>query len=329
MGLDLFIIGLDQIGASIGMALATSDLEVKCTGYDPDDKLARSAHQIGAVDQLVSHPVRASKSADVVILGTDSLIVREDLEMLGENLKAGAVVLDTSPFKAYHAAWATELLHEDLEYIGTMPIVGPEALLTKDPDFRTPHADLFQGGLLAMVVPPRTSEEAINLTLQFAAAIGTTPFFLDALENDAVIATILGLPYLMAMALMKLASRAHNWRENQRIAGRIFFNATNVDPSLLGKAPAHTLYLNQDVVINKLDEFISELSELRGLIAREDHNALENYLTEAIKSRDSWLAIRQSGDWAGQDFKSSVPIDRPSFLSRALGLRPRPPKNHK
>lgn len=329
MSLDIFIVGLDQIGASIAMALAQSELEVRCTGYDPDNEFARRAQQLGVVDQVISHPVKASEIADVVVIATPSIDVRDLLEMLGEELKAGAVVLDTSPFKAHHTTWASELLPDECHYIGAMPTIGPEALLTEHPDLTTPRADLFQGGLLAMVVPPKTSEEAVNLALKFATAIGTTPFFLDPLEHDAVIATVLGLPYLTAVALMKMATRAYNWREIQRIAGRLFVNATDIDPSQLGKPQAYTLHLNREVVINKLDEFINELRGLRDLITRDDHNALENYLTEAIKARDSWLAIRQSGDWAGQDLKPSVPIKRPSFLSRALGFRPRRPKDHK
>jgi prephenate dehydrogenase len=329
MALDMLIIGLDQIGASIGMALAQSEMEVRCTGYDPDGKITRHAKQLGVFDQVTSQPVKASKIADVVVIATPSIDVRDLLEMLGEELKTGAVVLDTSPFKAHHTTWASELLPDERHYIGAMPILGPEPLLTESPDPTKPRADLFQGGLLAMVVPPKTSEEAVNLALQLAAVLGTTPFFLDPLEHDAVLATVLGLPYLMTVALMQMASRAHNWREIQRIAGRLFINATDIDPSQLGKSEAYTLHLNQDVVINKLDEYINELRGLRELITRDEHNALENYLTEAIKARDSWLTIRQSGDWAGQDIKPSVPIERPGFLSRAFGIRPRRPKDRK
>jgi prephenate dehydrogenase len=327
MDLDIFFIGLDQIGASIGMALATSELEVRRTGYDPDDKLARSAHQHGAVDQLVSRPAKACEIADVVILGTPSSDVRDHLESMGKRLKAGALVLDTSPFKAHHTAWASELLPEGRHYIGGMPILGPEALFSEAPDPGAPRADLFQGGLLAMVVPPKTSEEAVTLALRLASAIGATPFFLDPLEHDAVIATVQGLPYLMAAALMQMATRARNWREIQRIAGRFFANATRTDLSPSTKTQADILHLNRDVVIIKLDEFTDELMRLRDLIAKEDHQALDEYLGEAAKARDSWLAVRRSGDWAGQDLPPTERVEKPSLLGGAFGLRSRRPKD--
>jgi prephenate dehydrogenase len=329
MALDIFIIGLDQIGASIGLALANSELEVRRTGYDPNDKITRNAHQLGAIDQVVSLPVRACENADVVIIATPSIDVRDYLEMLGEKLKAGAMVLDTSPFKVHHTTWASELLPEERHYIGAMPIVGPEALFSEAPDPRTPRADLFQGGLLAMVVPPKTSEEAVTLALNLASAIGATPFFLDPLEHDAVIATVEGLPYLMASAFMQMATHAHNWREIQRIGGRPFVQATSIDPSQSSRTQANTLHLNREVVINKLDEYMNELRRLRDLIAEEDHKALYEYLDEADKARDSWLTIRQSGDWAGQDLLPTERIERPGFLSGAFGLRSRRPKDRK
>ena len=41
MDLEILLIGLDQIGASIGMALADQELKVRRVGYDPDGQLAR------------------------------------------------------------------------------------------------------------------------------------------------------------------------------------------------------------------------------------------------------------------------------------------------
>jgi prephenate dehydrogenase len=167
------------------------------------------------------------------------------------------------------------------------------------------------------------------LALHIASAIGATPFFLDPLEHDAVIATVEGLPYLLASAFMQMAAHAYNWREIQRIGGKPFVHATSIDPSQSCRMQANTLHLNREVVINKLDEFTNELRKLRDLIAEEDHEALYEYLDEADKARDSWHAIRQSGDWAGQDLPPTERIERPGFLSGALGLRSRRPKDRK
>lgn len=329
MGLEILFIGLNQIGASIGMALADQELEVRRVGYDPDGQLARRVRQAGAVDHLVSHPRKASEVADVVVLSTPIVDVRDYLEMLGAKLKPNAVVLDTAPIKVPSAAWAEELLPEDRHYIGVTPIVGPAALLAEKSHPQVPRADLFHGGLMAIVIPPKTPEFAVTVALRFAAILGATPFFIDPVEHDAVIATVEGLPSLISAALMNMAADALNWRELQRMAGSPFANATSFHPSQTPKINGTTLYINRDIVLTRLDALLDELQRLRALIAAEDSKELTDYLAKAAATRDSWLTIRQHGDWAGQDFQRATTVEKPGLLSSLFGIRPRRPKEHK
>ena len=329
MDLEILLIGLDQIGASIGMALADQELKVRRVGYDPDGQLARRVRQAGAVDHLVSHPRKASEVADVVVLSTPTTDVCDYLVAVGAKLKPNAVVLDTSPLKALAVAWADEMLPKECHYIGVTPIVGPAALLAETPDPQVPRADLFHGGLMAIVIPPKTPELAVTLALRFAAIIGATPFFIDPVEHDAVIATVEGLPSLIGAALMNLAANALNWRELQRMAGSPFANATSFFPSQTPKIKGSTLYLKRDIVLTKLDALLDELQRLRALIAAEDSQELTDYLAKATATRDSWLTIRQHGDWAGQDLPRATAVEKPSFLGSLFGIRPRRPKENK
>ncbi len=329
MGLEILFIGLNQIGASIGVALADQLLEMRRVGYDSDGQQARRVRQAGAVDHLVSHPRKASEVADVVILSTPTVDVRDYLEMLGAKLKPNAVVLDTSPLKVPSAAWAEELLPEDRHYIGITPIVGPAALLTEVPDHQVPCADLFHGGLMAIVIPPKTPELAVTVALRFAAILGATPFFIDPVEHDAVIATVEGLPSLICAALMNMAAEAKNWRELQRMAGSLFANATQFNPSQTPKIQGGTLFLNQEIVLTRIDALLEELQRLRALMAAEDSKALIDYLTKATTTRDAWLTIRQHGDWASQEFQRVKPVEKPGFLSNLFGIKPRRPKERK
>ena len=329
MSLEIIFIGLNQIGASIGMALADQELEVRRVGYDPDGQRARRVRQAGAVDHLVSHPRKASEVADVVVLSTPTTDVRDYLVAVGAKLKPNAVVLDTSPLKALAVAWADEMLPEECHYIGVTPIVGSAALLAETPDPQVPRADLFHGGLMAIVIPPKTPELAVTLALRFAAILGATPFFIEPVEHDAVIATIEGLPSLIGAALMNMAADALNWRELQRMAGSPFANATSFHPSQTPMTAGATLHLNRDIVLTRFDALLEELQRLRALIAVEDNKALTDYLVKAAATRASWLTIRQQGDWAGQDLQRATPVEKPGILSSLFGIRPRRPKERK
>ncbi len=299
-------------------------------GYDFDSQVARQAQNLGAVDRLVSHPRRAAASVDVVILSAQTTEIHDLLELLGKKLKDDAVILDTSSLRAPTVAWATELLPEGRHYIGATPIVEAGALRAGIAEEPPPRPDLFQGGLMALVVPPRTPEGAVALALQVVDAIGATPFFLGPMEQDAVIATTEGLPYLTGIALMHAAANAQNWREIQHLAGPIFATATHSSAIELARKQASPWMLSREIVVHKLDAFVEELQKIRAMLASEDNSELEAYISQAISSREAWIAAREHGDLASFERKPGTPIETPRFLEGKLGDRlRRPPKEPK
>lgn len=328
MSTDFFFLGLNTIGASIGMALANLELEINRIGYDLDRKLAQRARRDGAVDDLVSHPESGAENADVVILSTTIVDVHDHLKMLGARLKADSVVIDTTPLKGPIMDWAFEAFTENRHYIGATPIVGPVSYLDPVYDLETPRADLFHGGLMAIAIPKNTPETAVTLAINLASALGTTPFFLDPKEHDAVIATVEGLPSLLGPAMMQMAAHANNWREIQRMAGPPFATTTSSSSMHSPQTQAAAFILNHEIMLIKINALLEEVQTLRTFIAEKDNDALIDYLVEAKKNRDAWLATRQHGDWASQEIPSSERIEKPGVLRSLFGIKPRRAKKH-
>jgi prephenate dehydrogenase len=180
-----------------------------------------------------------------------------------------------------------------------------------------------------MIIPPKTDEQAVKLTLQLVNALGATAFFLDSTEHDAVMATVEMLPQLIPTALMRMAAQAHNWREIQRLAEHSFAQTTQQTQHHPPKAQASQWLLNRENVLHKLDAYLGELQELRDLIRTEDQERLAEYLEESTLAREAWLAAREHGDWGGQAIAPAKPVKTPSFISSFLGLRPRRSKGDK
>jgi len=65
MSTQITIIGLGQIGASIGMALKDKKTSLHRVGYDKDQGVARDAETQGVVDQIKGLP-EAIQEADIV-----------------------------------------------------------------------------------------------------------------------------------------------------------------------------------------------------------------------------------------------------------------------
>ena len=68
MTVQITIIGLGQIGASIGLGLTKIKDQVTRIGNDRDPIIARQAEKMGAVDKISINLPSAVRNADLVIL---------------------------------------------------------------------------------------------------------------------------------------------------------------------------------------------------------------------------------------------------------------------
>lgn len=321
MTTEIVLIGLDVVGASIGLALGQAGVDASRTGYDPDGASARSARALGAVDRLEFKPENAARKADIVILNSSPELVREQIHALAGVLKPGSVILDISPSKTERPTWALSVLPEDRHYIGGTPVINPLRLHDSHQEWETPRADLFQGGLLALMILPKTSEKAIDTVLALAKVIGAAPFFIEPAEVDAVAAVAEGLPALAGAAIMRVAVEAAGWREIRRMAGRRFATATAAGISPNSARLASALRQNRLNMLAKLDDLLAELQSFRELIASEDQEALAERLTSASQAYDTWHEDRQRSDWGREEQVGDLRAPKVGLAERMFGLR--------
>jgi prephenate dehydrogenase len=310
---------MGEIGASIGLAIGGGGHDVVCVGYDADRSLAREARKAGAVAKLAMGLEKAAERADVVILALPSGQVQAHLQAIAPRLRRGAIVLDMSSLKAAAMGWASDLLPEGCYYIGAVPTVAWDALHVGGPGPADPRADLFRGSLMAMVVPVRTPEAAVDVALTLVHWLGMAPFFIDPAEVDAVVATVEDLPALLGAALVLVAVQSPGWNEARRMAGRVFAQEAAVGTLQPPKDLRTALSLNRQNVLTRLDAAIEELRTIRSMIAEGAEEELEGRLAEAQRAHLAWLAARSRGDWQQEELG---PIEMPQggMMDRLLGL---------
>lgn len=322
MAFEVFLIGLDRVSASIGIALQNAQGEVTRTGYDPDKQLAQRAQKASAVDQLVSHPRKAIKSADLIIFALPPGEVDVYLENLGASIKQGAVVMETAPMKSAFFESAKSALPEGIDVIGITPIIGSDELLASDPYLSEPRPDLFEDGTLAIVAEPQTSESALAIAVNLSTLLGAEPFFIGLDEHDAAMVASEDLPPLLSAVLMRTATEAPSWHELQRLAGATFALATELSSKQNPRQFRKRFEPNRDKILAKLDQVSAEIEELRKLVAEASGEELQRYLEEAEQSRHDWLQARKRANWAAveADTKSMGSM---SFFGNLFGIRPR------
>ena len=110
MTIQITIVGLGQIGTSIGLALADHTDKLKRIGHDRNMAFARQAQKMGALDSTSRNLPKSVRDADIVLLSLPIDQIQETLTLIASDLREDAVVMDTGPGKEVVAAWAGELL---------------------------------------------------------------------------------------------------------------------------------------------------------------------------------------------------------------------------
>ena len=322
MTIQLTIIGLGQIGTSIGLALAKHKDLVTRVGHDKKIAFAQQAEKMDAIDRVDSNLPNSVRNANLVLLCLPIDQVPETMRLIAQDLLEGAVVMDTSPLKVVVADWAKELLPAGRHYVGLTPVINPAYLNDASTGQQAAHPDLFEKGLIAITSPPRTDSDAIKLAADLTRLLGSTPLFADLAEIDGLMTSTMILPQILAAALLNATVDQPGWREGRKVAGRAYTDASGPVLNLDGSQSLKTSIIsNRENVLRVLDSALAELQFFRSIIFEQDDSVLEEYLERAYRSARKWWQERLAGDWENEQ---SVPVEKHGFISHLIGSNPRP-----
>ncbi|MEW6093043.1 MAG: prephenate dehydrogenase/arogenate dehydrogenase family protein [Chloroflexota bacterium] len=319
MTVQLTIVGLGQIGASAGLALAGHRDKITRLGHDREPNMAKQARQMGAVDKIHFNLPAAVEGADIVLLALPADQIHETLQVIAPCLRENAVVMDTAPVKSAVAEWMKELLPENCYYVGLTLAINPIYLQEAERGIRAAHPDLFTKGVIAISSPQGTVGEAVKLAADLSALLGAAPYFLDLAEADGMMAALHILPQLSAAALTNLVMNRPGWRDARRLAGRAFAEATLPVAEDGGDAAlAETVLQNRENVVRLLDEMIVSLEDLKQVISAQERKNLLGRLERAREGRSRWWRERSAGDWQAADLQTDE-MPRASLWKRLFG----------
>lgn len=307
MAVKIGIIGLGQIGASIGLALANHKDQVTTIGYDVDGLVNRKAMKMGAV-QKAGHDLNSCvKEADIIILALPLDQVRATLQSMAQDVRDEVVVIDTALVKQAVAAWAMEFLPPKPNYVGLTLALNPLLLDETGIGLDSARADLFQNGLAAITAPSGTAGEAIDLAASFATMLGARPYFADLAEVDGIMAAIHTLPALAAAALAETVIGQPGWTEISKLVGRPFMAGIRQLDGERAPALAEAAQKNRVNTVRVLDEYISKLQSLRDEIDKEEETSLQERLELIFKGIAQWQEERSyNGASSGEYLKQEI-----------------------
>ncbi|HEU0116475.1 MAG TPA: prephenate dehydrogenase/arogenate dehydrogenase family protein [Thermomicrobiales bacterium] len=286
------IIGLGLIGGSIGLGLrqwaeanrASGKPALEVTGFDTDLDHQSYAQKIKAIDHGAWDLAKAVAGADVVVVATPVVAMRETFETIAPQLRPGATVVDVGSTKERVLEWANALLPRTVSFVGSHPMAG-----TTD-SIEGASAELFKGATWCVSPSVHASEDAIRNVLGMIAALGAEPYFVDPVEHDAYVASVSHLPFIISSALMTTVSSDPSWRDMRTLTASGFRDVSRL---AAGSPAMHRdiLLTNRDAVVRRLDAYIASLQAFRETLTQDDAAAgpaLFQFFDRARDARADW-----------------------------------------
>jgi prephenate dehydrogenase len=326
MKTQITILGLGQIGTSIGLALAKYKDKIHRVGHDKYRISANKAKALDAVDNVTLTLSGAVMDADIILLSLPFHEIYPVMKHIAEDLKDSALVIDTSPLKQSVFQWAEELFPDNCFYVGITPVLNSSYLKEFNFGQETAQPDLFEGCLMAVVSGSSANEDAVNTTINLVQLLGASPYFIDAAEVDGLMTMTHILPHLLAVVLSKVCQESPGWLESRKIAGKTYAQVTNpMVQDDLPEALAAAMVYNRENTTRLINDLIRELVELRD---QPDQDQLEVLFQKLQKDRDSWWLDRKENRW--MEIEGPQIPKRGGLLSQLLGFHPpKPPQDSK
>ena len=316
MAIQVTIIGLGQIGASIGMALSKHTDKIFRVGHDKDFNVEREAQKKGAVDKSEHNLPTAVREARLVILALPITEIRETLSFIAPDLQDGTVVIDTSPVKAEVSKWAREFLPKGCHYVGIVPALTADFPRDTKSGLDSARPDLFSNNIFLVSAPSGTSGDAVELTSNFIRLLDATPMLTDQLESDGFIASAHILPRLTAAALLNATTSQPGWKDIRKMTGRAYSVSTSAIDMDDEEALKMMTLQNGPNVIHALDAMINALRDLREDIESGNEDSLQKQISTARIGHNEWLSERATANWSELQFGAT---SQPSATERLLG----------
>lgn len=318
MPVKITIIGLGQIGASIGLALAPHTEKVITTGHDKDYSLELRARKLGAVNETNHNLPNSVKNADLVILALPIQEIRDTFRYIALDLRKDSVVMDTAPIKVEVSKWAREVLPQRAHYLGVVPAIGPEHLHLMGSGLDSARADLFNNGIFLLSAPRGTPGEAVDLASGIINLLGSTTILTDIAESDGVMTSAHLLPQLTSAALLNATVNQPGWAEVKKSASRGYFSAISALPVSSVDGLAMLAKQDRTNVIRSLNNLMNALLDLRDDLENEDHESFLKRLKSAEEGRADWLFERDRAEWTRMPDEK---VERQSLMESLFGSK--------
>ena len=295
---QLGVIGCGLMGGSFALALKRAGLVQRVVGYSKSPSTVERARRMGVIDIAAESALLAVSGSDIVLIAVPVAASEATFKAIRHMVEPGTLFMDVGSTKRDVVDVARRVLKERIgSFVPAHPIAGKEVAGVE-------HADvqLYQGKPVILTPLAQTDPVMVQKATDVWAAIGCQVLRMTPENHDTAFAAVSHLPHLLAFAYFNAMLAQPAGREFLSLAGPGFRDFTRIaasDPTMW-----RDVFLeNREAVLDMLQRFTEDLTELQRAIRRGNGDALFDKFTETRAIRRS--IIEQGQDDSRADFGRS------------------------
>ena len=283
------VIGLGLIGTSILHAInAKEDKDIVTLAYDINPDHRDIVLKMNIASFVCSKIEDAIKDADLIILSIPVGSMSDVAKLIAPFLKKYAVITDTGSTKQSVIKDVTPHLPNNVYFIPSHPLAGTEYSGPKS-GFST----LFENRYW-LIISDKETKQTKQLR-SFFIKLGSLVETINMSYHDRILAITSHLPHLIAYTIVGTASDLETDLKNDVIkfsasGFRDFTRIASSDPIMWRDIFIH----NSDAVLEMLQRFNEDLSDLQKAIRKKDGEKLHSFFSRTRSIRKKIIDAGQS-----------------------------------
>lgn len=274
------ILGMGLLGGAIGIDLKEKGLAEEVRGWGRNSEHLEQAIEKKACDTASLDMSVAVKDADIIILATPPLVIKNQLAEVKPFLKEGALVMDVGSVKGsvVEAAQQTKIYETGSEFLGCHPIAGSEKS-----GVANAVSGMFRNAPCIITPDSNNTVEGVEKGKKFWQELGSKIIIMDPDEHDLFIGFMSHLPHVISSTLVKAS--AEKLKETElmtKICGPSFIDLTRIASSSPGMWSQ--IYLeNRKQVLLAIDSFLEGIMKFKDLLLKKENKKIEKFIKDAVK----------------------------------------------
>lgn len=281
---QISIIGTGLIGGSLAKALRKSGFAGTIVGADHSESTLQTAVELGVIDRYSTDIAESVQGSDLIVLSVPVRQTESVLAQMLPALPAEAVITDVGSSKAHVVTAAERVLGDCMSrFVPGHPIAGREKS-----GVTAAETELFRDHRVILTPVESTRQDAIDLVTQMWESVGAQTSCLTVEQHDLVLAATSHLPHVLAYATVDTLAGTDYVEEIFEFAAggfRDFSRIASSDPVMW----RDVCLTNKSAILDVLDHFESQLSEIRRAIETDDSDKLTETFASSKKIRDNFL----------------------------------------